>query len=57
MLRLRLIGPIDHSALWIPYIVYLLFRSAHLLLEVPPVRIVQHAVCHLQLDRAGLGAA
>ena len=46
-----------HFPIWIPYILYLLFRFAHFLLEVPTVRMIEHAVCHQQLNRVGLDAA
>lgn len=43
--------------LCILYILYCLFRFAQLLTEVPTVRMIEHAVCHQQLDRMGLDMA
>ena len=34
------------SSLWIPYSVYLLYRFAHFLLEVPTVRMIELSICY-----------
>ena len=44
------------SPLWIPYILNLLFRFAHFLLEVPTVRMIEYAICHRHVDEAKLEA-
>jgi len=44
------------SRLWILYILYLLFRFAHFLLEVPTMRMIEYAACHQQHHRLGSDA-
>ncbi|KAL2680345.1 hypothetical protein Neosp_007942 [[Neocosmospora] mangrovei] len=44
----------DNATLGLPFLLYLLFRFAFFLVEVPTVRMVEHAACHQQLDGGGL---
>lgn len=44
------------SHLWVPYILYLLFRFAQYISEVPTVRMIEYAACHRLSDRAMIGA-
>ncbi|UPK93467.1 hypothetical protein LCI18_004402 [Fusarium solani-melongenae] len=55
MLSSLLTKATDNAALGLPFLLYLLFRFAYFLVEVPTVRMVEHATCHQQLDGRELG--